>query len=254
MSPPIFTPDGSEVSEIVLPDGSTASEVIGPDGNVVFEAGGDIPDSGISRWQYEDDSDTSIAVDSWGNNDGSISGATYTTNSIVGTNALDFDPANSPVVDFGDIPEADNVGQFTFSTWYRPQNVSTFQYILGKGEPASGVGYNLNLTDTNVIRLKYDDGSVNTITGSTLSTGTEFMLTGVFDLNNGESRLYTNDVRDATGTLSNAVTSTTEPLRHSWNVGGFDYINGVGDDVRIYSKALTDTEVSNLYNTGSISA
>jgi len=31
----------------VLPDGSTASEVIGPDGNVVFEAGPDIPDSGL---------------------------------------------------------------------------------------------------------------------------------------------------------------------------------------------------------------
>jgi len=47
MSPPIYTPDGSEVSEIVLPDGSTASQVIGPDGNVVFEAGPDIPDSVI---------------------------------------------------------------------------------------------------------------------------------------------------------------------------------------------------------------
>jgi len=44
MSPPIYTPDGSEVSEIVLPDGSTASQVIDPDGNVVFEAGPDIPD------------------------------------------------------------------------------------------------------------------------------------------------------------------------------------------------------------------
>jgi len=31
----------------VLPDGSTASEVIDPDGNVVFEAGPDIPDSGM---------------------------------------------------------------------------------------------------------------------------------------------------------------------------------------------------------------
>src|SRR6056297_1479058 len=45
MSPPIFTPDGSEVTEIVLPDGSTASQVVGPDGSVVFDAGPDIPDS-----------------------------------------------------------------------------------------------------------------------------------------------------------------------------------------------------------------
>jgi hypothetical protein len=49
MSPPIYTPDGSEVSEIVLPDGSTASQVVDPDGNVVFEAGPDIPDSLVSR-------------------------------------------------------------------------------------------------------------------------------------------------------------------------------------------------------------
>jgi len=61
MSPPIFTPDGSEVSEIVLPDGSTASEVIGPDGNVVFEAGPDIPDTSISR--DPDDTSTSTTTD-----------------------------------------------------------------------------------------------------------------------------------------------------------------------------------------------
>ena len=47
MSPPIYTPDGQEVTEIVLPDGSTASEVVAPDGSVVFEAGPDIPDSAI---------------------------------------------------------------------------------------------------------------------------------------------------------------------------------------------------------------
>jgi len=63
MSPPIYTPDGSEVSEIVLPDGSTASEVIGPDGNVVFEAGPDIPDSVVSR---SDDDDTVDLTDKFG--------------------------------------------------------------------------------------------------------------------------------------------------------------------------------------------
>ena len=49
MSPPIYTPDGQEVTEIVLPDGSTASEVVAPDGSVVFEAGPDIPDSVVAR-------------------------------------------------------------------------------------------------------------------------------------------------------------------------------------------------------------
>jgi len=59
MSPPINTPDGSEVREIVLPDGSTASEVIGPDGNVVFEAGPDIPDL------QDDFNDNSFDTSKW---------------------------------------------------------------------------------------------------------------------------------------------------------------------------------------------
>ena len=40
MTPPIFTPGGTEVEEVILPDGSEASEVIAPDGTVVFEGVG----------------------------------------------------------------------------------------------------------------------------------------------------------------------------------------------------------------------
>ena len=45
MTPPIVTPDGTEVEEVILPDGSEASEVIAPDGTVVFDAIPEIPDS-----------------------------------------------------------------------------------------------------------------------------------------------------------------------------------------------------------------
>jgi hypothetical protein len=85
MSPPIFTPDGSEVSEIVLPDGSTASEVIGPDGNVVFEAGAYIPDSDVylpmdegSKTTLNDghnNADGTLASDSW-ESDSAFNGGT----------------------------------------------------------------------------------------------------------------------------------------------------------------------------------
>jgi hypothetical protein len=65
MSPPIFNPDGPEVSEIVLPNGSTASEVIDPDGNVVFEAGPDIPDS-VASYQEDGTTSTDTATDDRG--------------------------------------------------------------------------------------------------------------------------------------------------------------------------------------------
>jgi hypothetical protein len=52
MSPPIFTPDGSEVNQIVLPDGSEAREVVAPDGSVVFE--NLIPDSVVAQYDARD--------------------------------------------------------------------------------------------------------------------------------------------------------------------------------------------------------
>jgi len=96
MSPPIYTPDGSEVSEIVLPDGSTTSQVIGPDGTVVFEAGPDIPDSAVAQFNAQNLSGFSDGntVTTWpeevSGNDGTGS-ATYRPSAINGHPALEFD-------------------------------------------------------------------------------------------------------------------------------------------------------------------
>jgi len=98
MSPPIYTPDGSEVSEIVLPDGSTASEVIGPDGNIVFEAGPDIPDSVVAQYRFEDQTDpTSDAV---GSNDASLfdDAGFNTSNPRCGSVVLDTTDGSSGTV------------------------------------------------------------------------------------------------------------------------------------------------------------
>jgi len=115
MSPPIYTPDGSEVSEIVLPDGSTASEVIGPDGNVVFEAGPDIPDS--VDLEYHGSSYTggdTTWVDEINNNNMSLSGGESATTLSDGTEAVAFggDPDGGSIPSFSTITGA-NLNQFT---------------------------------------------------------------------------------------------------------------------------------------------
>src|SRR6056297_552490 len=98
MSPPIYTPDGSEVTEIVLPDGSTASEVVAPDGSVVFEAGPDIPDSGIAQYEWEQD-----VTDSWNGYDGTDNtSAGYSTDNQEGTYSKAFDGTDD-YVNIGDV-------------------------------------------------------------------------------------------------------------------------------------------------------
>ena len=107
MTPPIFTPDGTEVEEVILPDGSEASEVIAPDGTVVFDAIPAIPDSDDLHARYDfseySTNETSNIDDLSGNghalDNGSISG--YTT--LNGVQAADFDGEDDAIwtSDFG---------------------------------------------------------------------------------------------------------------------------------------------------------
>jgi len=120
MSPPIFTPDGSEVSEIVLPDGSTASEVIGPDGNVVFEAGPDIPDS--------EDFEHNDLTGNYGGDTGYFSIQTGTVNG--GTYALTGD-GNGNAVRL--------VVRATEEKWGPPIRVTWDQYIPDQGADGEGL-------------------------------------------------------------------------------------------------------------------
>ena len=49
-----------------------------------------IPDGALLYYRFDDDSDTTIAIDDIGDNDGSIDGATYDSDSLAGSNALRF--------------------------------------------------------------------------------------------------------------------------------------------------------------------
>ena len=58
-------------------------------------AADDIPDGALLYYRFDDDSDTTIAIDDIGDNDGSIDGATYDNESLAGDNALRFDGSDS---------------------------------------------------------------------------------------------------------------------------------------------------------------
>jgi len=196
-----------------------------------------IPDSGVSRWKFEQD-----LVDSWGDNDGTGSGGlTYTTNSQVGSYALDLDGAD----DYVSTPLAANFGTSTFSlsVWVNLDDLNENNFlstydgstgILLENDPSSG--YEFWLSGTNIF-------------GSSTS-GTYEHVVGVRD--SSQMRLYVNGSPVSSTSADPDVDSTTDV-----NIGrrpdGSYYMTGLLDDPRVYDKALSDSEVSNLYNTGSIS-
>ena len=97
-----------------------------------------------------------------------------------------------------------------------------------------------------------DTGSVQKVTGtSPLSTGAWYFLCGVFDLESGNLTLYVNGV--SVGSLNVTASSFVDANPYRIRIFEFDE-SGSGnirvDEVGIWSKALSATEVSELYNNG----
>lgn len=91
-----------------------------------------VPAAVVSLYEYEDDSDTSVAVDSLGSNDADITGASYTTNNVaVGSSALSHDgnddETNSQnTVDLSAVGDTDGFG---FGGRVYPNSVGTAGYF-----------------------------------------------------------------------------------------------------------------------------
>ena len=117
----------------------------------------------------------------------------------------------------------------------------TFFLFVENGQFGSGNAVNFMFEDsagTNYA-ARYD---------TTLTTGIWYHLIGVYDTKNQRVLLYVNGVEVASQT---DVTATPNTNAHPVTLGynGWDrYLDGTIDDVRIYNRGLSPSEVSALYN------
>ena len=150
--------------------------------------------------------------------------------------------------------------QVSYSGWcFIESTLSNEFYIIT--EIANSNGYTRAAFGVNVALLPFagvrtvatgDTGSFQKVTGtSPMSTGTWYFLCGVFDLANGNIILYVNGV--AVGSLTITASSFVDSDPYRIRIFEFDG-SGSGsvrvDELGIWSKALSATEVSELYNNG----
>jgi len=249
---PINLPDASEVSEVILPDGASAGEVIAPDGSTVFSA---IPDSAIFYFDYEGGSGD--AVDRWGDITGVLNGgATFTTDSARGTYAVKTASGRSNYIKVA--KSSQDYQTITLSSYFKA--LSDDRHFL-YGTDGNDAGNESDLrVDTTIDTLSgnfRDDGGGNNTHSATasggISTNRWYMATFAFDNANSEVRFYLNDTKIGTSTISMGAWDTGD-----WYFGidsddfGENDADVIHDETKLYSEALTDTQVSDLYNTGSI--
>jgi hypothetical protein len=248
--------DGSSFTNFEsLPYLSTPADVFAPETPVTVgtptpavEVASAIPDSGVFRYDFEDTTTASQAVDSFDNNpiNLSLNGPTYSTNARFGSNSLDYDGS-------GDTADTDTFGginSHTFSAFVFPTDLSVSRSVglfLDGGERSFTI---------------QSDGSVGwgggtnagffSTSSGVVSTGTYTHIMWYYDDSNGERRIYVDNRLEAEDTDSEATLNNTNHRIGYGNIPPTNPFVGQLDLVDFYDKPLNSTERSNLYNNGNI--
>lgn len=199
--------------------------------------------------------------DALGNYNGTLTnGATYGTGII--NNGFSFDGVND-YVDLGNNLDFDGTTPFSISCFvYHDTSFSTFAHYLSKiSYSPSALGYQLN-TSSDKIRfyltaLRNGGGYcyVET-TNSVLTINTWHHVVMTYDGSQDISgvNIYVDNTSVALSSLGNNLTGSTSNSDNSSIGAGSNgtayYMRGIIDEVGVWNRELTATEVTELYNSG----
>ena len=211
----------------------------------------------IAHWKFDETSGTS-AADSTGNgNTGTL------TNSPAwqGTagkrgGAILLDGVNDYVT-AGDINAAEGIGSITVSTWVNHSVAGETQHVYKSNCDGANDSWEIysgypNTDGTAAFMVGSSDGTFsNSGSGTTdTSDGSWHMLTGVYD--GAYIRIYVDGVEESSTSYPGI---TIYNSAHNVEIGGRcngggsgHYVNGLMDEVRIYGRALSPSEITDLYN------
>lgn len=207
----------------------------------------DITTGLTGHWTLNEGTGTTAGDSSGNSNTGSIlNGALWTTGKM--GQALDFDGVNDRVIVSSSATLAPT-NALTLSAWIRPDSVTATQFIINKAISTSANGdYFLVLRNTGVLGIVVNSGVEGARTGNTaLTTNTWYHVVGTWDGSN--LRMYLNGVADSIAQpLSGTMANNGDNLGIGASATGVRPFNGLIDDVRVYNRALSATDVMNLYN------
>jgi hypothetical protein len=209
--------------------------------NVTVTNTGPDPTGLVGAYGFEETTGTTATDSSGTANTGTLNGPTRTTAGKYGS-ALSFDGINDQV----SIPDAttlDLASTLTLEAWVKPTTLTNFRTVLLK-EHAGDLAYAL-----------YANSNTNRPSAH-LFTTTEFDTRGTAALavnawshlattyDGTTLRIYVNGTQVSTRALTGAVVNSTGALRIGGNNIWPEWYSGVIDEVRVYRRALTATEVA----------
>lgn len=202
------------------------------------------PTSGlVGHWKFNETSGTTAADSSGNGNTGTVSGATWTTGKV--NNGLQFN-GTSATVRANHSSSIGLTGNMTLSTWIKRSALSGTQILITKGDCVNNWLYQLFLNDANRLQF-YTDGGGNSISSGSV---TDTAWHHVAATKNGTAiNFYIDGASAGSATHgASAVISNGDILSFGSCGGIAEYFSGALDEVRIYNRALSSSEISDIFN------
>ncbi len=185
---------------------------------------------------------TTITADRFGN-----SNSAYTFNgstnyiTLSGTNAIDFSQGA------------------TFSAWINTNDIRNAS-VVDKMYGCVSYGYRLNIRSNSQMWAEHGcygapQGGTNTAIAPSYSTGTWTLVIGTLDPVSGTNNLYVNGSLINSVNISQMITnSKTIEVGRAYSPVSYEFFNGKIDDIGIWNRALTQQEVTAIYQECTVSA
>lgn len=201
-----------------------------------------VPTNGLVGWWPFNGN----AIDESGNgNDGVVYGAILTTDRFGNANmAYSFDGIND-FIEISDSPSLDLMSSLSLSAWVLQNDVSGGQRIIDKATVNSSDAYMLD--NSNGILGLIVANQVSQSQNILSMTSSWNLITVTYD--NQFVKWYLNGQFRESDSISGNSSVNNNPLRFAANslLNG-NYLNGKLDDIGIWDRALTQQEITELYN------
>ncbi len=196
----------------------------------------------VAAYSFNEGSGTTVNDASGNGNNGTISGATWTTAGKYGS-ALVFNGRSSRV-NINDSASLHLTSGMTLEAWVSASSVPSFwQDVIYKEndiyflEAGSGVTNHPPAVGATF----FANGDQFLAGTSALNANTWTHLAATYD--GATLRLYVNGLQVASQGIGDSLTSSTQPLQIGGDAAFGQYFKGTIDEVRIYNRALAATEI-----------
>ena len=202
--------------------------------------------TGVGYWPLDEGTGT-VTADAAGDHDGTLVNGPLWTSGESGS-ALQFNGANQ-FVDTG-APVLDTTGNYTASAWVRLDSLGGFATAVSQdGDRTSAFFLQYSGADN---RFAFSFAGVRALAPTAPEPGRWYHLAGVRDASTGTLTLYVDGQQAGTANscLGDSSGGHTVLGRGKFNGNPVDYWRGALDQVHVYDRALSATDVAQLYASG----